>query len=144
MEKEKYPIIKKEILFNASKAKVWEVLTSAEKIKEYMFGTTVISDWKADTPILFTGTWEGKPYEDKGTIRKFEPEKLLQYDYWSNFSGIADIPENYILLTFRLSEQNGATKMIFTQENSATQTMYEHSLENWEAVFNKMKALLEA
>lgn len=143
MTMENLPVIKKEITFNVSKSKVWEALTQPEKIKEYLFGTTVISEWKAGSSIVFTGSWEGKEYRDKGTILKFEPEKVFQYDYWSNFSGLPDVPENYIILTFRLEEKSNACKLNFTQENSVTKMQYEHSDANWDAVFKKIKEMVE-
>ena len=55
--------------------KVWNALTDPEMIKKYMFGATVISDWKEGSKITWKGEWEGKPYEDKGKILRFEPKK---------------------------------------------------------------------
>ncbi len=140
---EKLPIIKKEVNFNVPKSKVWEALTQPEKIKEYLFGTSVISEWKTGSTIVFTGSWEGKEYRDKGTILKFEPEETFQYDYWSNFSGLPDVPENYIILTFKLEDNEDGCNLIFTQENSITKMQYEHSEANWDSVFEKIKELLE-
>ena len=39
-------IAKAETTINASADKVWNALTDPGMIKKYMFGTTVISDWK--------------------------------------------------------------------------------------------------
>ena len=45
------------------------------------------------SPLIFQGEWEGKSYQDKGNILASEPGKLLQYNYWSGFSGLEDVEE---------------------------------------------------
>jgi uncharacterized protein YndB with AHSA1/START domain len=71
-------IAKAAITINASTDKVWHALTDPGMIKKYMFGTTVISDWKEGSKIIWKGEWEGKAYEDKGKILLFEPKRSLQ------------------------------------------------------------------
>ena len=75
-------------VINVPISNVWEALTKPEIIKEYFFGTQTITDWNVGSPIIFKGEWEGKTYQDKGTILRFEPNKMLQYNYWSSMSGI--------------------------------------------------------
>jgi len=45
-------IAKAETTINASADKVWNALTDPALIKKYMFGTTVISDWKEGSKII--------------------------------------------------------------------------------------------
>ncbi len=52
------------ITINAPRTTVWEALVDPAAIKEYMFGTTVITDWRAGSPIRWRGEWKGKHYED--------------------------------------------------------------------------------
>ena len=52
---------------------VWNALVDPAIIKQYMFGTTVTSDWKEGSPIVWKGEWQGKPYEDKGVILRMQP-----------------------------------------------------------------------
>ena len=61
-------IAKASIAINASRQTVWQALMSPDAIKEYMFGARVDSDWREGSPISWTGEWQGKSYEDKGTI----------------------------------------------------------------------------
>jgi len=72
------------IKIQATIREVWEALTNPELIKKYLFGTNTITDWEVGSPIRFTGEWEGKTYEDKGTILGIQNNKLLKYDYWSS------------------------------------------------------------
>lgn len=134
---------KASITINASAAKVWDALTKPELIKQYFFGTEAISDWKVGSPIFFRGEWEGKSYEDKGTILNIEPNKLFRYKYWSSMSGIEDKPENYVNITYELQDQGGKTTLTITQENIPSEEMKQHSEQNWNKVLQDLKNLLE-
>ncbi|HXA01316.1 MAG TPA: SRPBCC domain-containing protein [Cytophagaceae bacterium] len=127
----------------AKPSKVWDALTKPELIKQYFFGTDAISDWKVGSPLIFRGTWEGKSYEDKGTILKSEPVKLFKYNYWSSMSGIKDEPENYANVSYQLSPQDDGTELTIIQDNIPSEEMKKHSEKNWEIVMEAMKKLLE-
>ena len=123
--------------------KVWDAITKPELIKKYLFDTDVISDWKVGSPILYRGEWQGKHFEDKGKILEVEPEKRLVSTHWSPLSGVPDVPENYHTVTYQLSEKNGTTTVTILQDNNASVGEKEHSEENWKAVLEGMKNLLE-
>ena len=135
--------VKKQITINASAYAVWEALTNPEKIKLYLFGTETKTDWKEGSPIVFSGTWEGTEYKDKGTILKFEKNKILQYDYWSSFSPLPDLPENYSLITFLLSSKGSATILSLEQKGFVDEKTLNHSSENWQSVLEKLKEVAE-
>lgn len=128
---------------NAPIANVWDALINPEQIKKYLFGTQTHCDWKVGSPIRFTGEWDGKSYEDKGTILAIEKEKILSYDYWSNFSGVPDVPENYQIVTFRLDNKKDKTILSLTQQNIRSEEAKAHSEENWKMVLNSLKELVE-
>jgi len=128
---------------NAQTVKVWDALVNPEKIKKYLFGTETHCDWKVGSPIRFTGKWEGKSYEDKGTILAIEKERLLSYDYWSSFSGMPDVAENYQIVTFKLDTVNGRTLVQLTQQNILSEESKKHSQENWSKVLKGLKEMVE-
>ena len=132
-----------ELEINAPVEKVWEALTKPEIIKQYFFGTNTFTDWKMGSPIIFRGEWEGKTYEDKGTILEVDKYKMIKYDYWSSMSGIEDKPENYVIITYHLTQVDTKTKLVITQENIPDEKMKEHSEENWKKVMTDMKRLVE-
>lgn len=136
-------IAKVEVVVNAPIAKVWEALTDPKIVKQYLFGTEVVTDWKVGSPIIWKGVWQGKPYEDKGEILQMIPEKLLETTYWSNMAGLPDRPENYKKVTYELGEENGSTKLILTQDNNPTEEDKNHSEQNWKMVLDGLKKLLE-
>jgi len=142
MSSEKY-VAKAQTIINTSIAKVWNALTNPEMIKKYMFGTTVISDWKEGSKIIWKGEWEGKPYEDKGKILRFEPKKSLQYSHFSPLSGLHDNPENYHIVTIDLEEKDKQTIVTLTQTNNADEKTKDHSEKNWKMMLGSLKNLLE-
>jgi uncharacterized protein YndB with AHSA1/START domain len=128
---------------NAPVSKVWQALVNPEIIKQYLFNTEVISDWKAESPITYRGEWQGKAFEDKGKILRIRPEKLLMSTHWSPRSGVPDTPENYHTVTYTLLDKGGSTEVTIDQDNNASEEEKEHSEQNWNAVLAGMKKLLE-
>ena len=58
-------------------------------------------------------------------------------------SGIEDKPENYVIVTYHLTQVDTKTKLVITQENIPDEKMKEHSEENWKKVMGDMKKLVE-
>jgi uncharacterized protein YndB with AHSA1/START domain len=131
------------ITINTSPASVWKALTDTTMIKQYLFGTEVVSDWKEGNEIIYKGVWEGKTYEDKGVILKIEPEKLLETNYWTSFSGLPDSPNNYQKVTYQLSRDGDNTVLTITQDGIPTDEARAHSETNWAMVLDGLKKLLE-
>lgn len=136
-------IVKNSIHINADAAAVWNALVNPEKIKQYLFGTNTISDWKVGSPIAFKGEWQGKEYEDGGTILQLVRDKILQYTYWSSMSGTEDKPENYATVTYELQKEGNGTLLTLTQDNCKTEEQKKHSEDNWGMVLEGLKKLVE-
>ncbi len=130
-------------IIHAPVSKVWQALVNPEIIKQYLFNTDVVSDWKVGSPILYRGEWQGKPFEDKGKILQIEPEKLLVSTHWSPLSGVPDSPENYHTVTYSLSDKGDSTEVTLTQDNNASEEEIEHSEQIWKVVLDGMKKILE-
>lgn len=124
-------------------ARVWDALVDPASIKQYMFGTDVVSDWREGAPIVWKGEWEGKQYEDKGTILRLEPERLLQYSHFSPLSGQPDVPQNYHTVTIELSPAGADTLVTLSQDNNASDEERAHSEQNWGAMLTALKRFLE-
>src|SRR6266850_5106379 len=110
---------------------VWDALVNPEKIKQYMFGTNVVSDWKEGSPITWKGEWNGKQYEDKGVIKRMTPQGVLEYTHFSPLAGQPDKPENYHTVTIELSGNNGTTNVRLSQDNNANEKAKQESEKNW-------------
>ena len=128
---------------NADKSTVWDALTNPEKIKVYLFGTETITNWEIGSDIIFQGAYNGHKYKDKGIILNIKAEELLQYSYWSGFSGLEDKSENYALVTYNLEDANGKTLLTITQTGFANEEAQHHSQTAWANVLGQIKLLTE-
>jgi len=132
------------VTIDAPAEKVWEALTNPEKIAKYLYGTQVTSDWKEGGSISYKGEYNGKPYEDKGTIKTFEPNKVFASTYWSSMGGKEDKPENYNLVTYTLEEGGDTTLVTLTQDNIDTDEEKQQMITNWNGVLVGLKEVAEA
>lgn len=108
--------IKNTIEINASATRVWDVLVNPQETKKYMFGCETVSDWKKGSELLWRGEYEGKEMVFvKGTILDIQPGKFLAYTTIDPHSNIDDKAENYLTVTYSLSEKSGKTTFTVTQ-----------------------------
>lgn len=124
--------------------KIWNILTKPEKIKEYLFGAIVQTDWNGGSPILFQGEYNGQQYEDKGNVIECQENVLLKYDYWSGFSGLEDKPENYSLVTYKIENLDDNTvNFTWHQQGFASEEAQKHTKEALKGMLEKIKELSE-
>jgi uncharacterized protein YndB with AHSA1/START domain len=131
------------ITIGAPIEKVWDALTTPELIRRWFFGVETKTDWKVGSPLVHTGTWQDKPYEDKGTILRIEPPRLLVHTHWSPLSGVPDSPENYQEVTWALKEHDGNTEVTVSEVNLASEETKAISETAWTTVLNNLRGLLE-
>jgi uncharacterized protein YndB with AHSA1/START domain len=131
------------ITIKAPAAKVWQALVEPEAIKQYMFGTTVVSDLKVGGPIRWKGVWKGKAYEDKGTVLEIRPQQRLKYSHFSPLTGMPDKAENYHTVTVDLLQETEGTVVTLAQDNNATDEERRHSQENWMLMLEGLKKFVE-
>ena len=128
---------------NASREETWKALVDPVAIKQYMFGTTVVSDWHVGGPITWKGEWQGRAYEDRGVILRIQPGRAMQYTHFSPLSGLPDTPEHHHTVTIELSTEGERTRVSLTQDNNATEEARAHSQQNWEMMLAALKKFLE-
>jgi uncharacterized protein YndB with AHSA1/START domain len=136
-------VAKASVEINAPISKVWDALTNPKLIKKYMFETEATSDWKEGSKIVWKGEWQGKRYEDKGIIVRLQPKRFLQYSHFSPLSGLQDNPENYHIVTLKLSDKGKTTLLSLSQDNNDTEETKKHSEQNWKMMLENLKKLLE-
>lgn len=135
--------LKTQLTINAPLDRVWAALTQPELVKQYFFGTDLVTTWEPQTPIYFRGEWEGKPYEDKGTVLSFVPLQSLEYNYFSSWSDVEDAPENYQIIRYKVKPLGAKTMLVIEQHNIDTIDKKVHSLQNWKGLMVEIKKLLE-
>jgi uncharacterized protein YndB with AHSA1/START domain len=139
------------ILIQAPASIVWNALINPEQTKKYMFGCETVSDWKVGSSLLWRGEYEGKEMVFvKGNILEIHPEKKLVYTTIDPNSTIDDVSENYLTVTYDLSEENGYTLLKVKQGDYAAvaegERRYQEAYnggEGWNPILLEIKKLAE-
>ena len=136
-------IARASIHIDAPLATVWEAIVTPELIKQYLFGTTVVSDWNVGSPIIWKGEWQGRAYEDRGVLLRLEPERLIRYSHFSPLAGLPDTPDHYHTVTVELCDKGAHTLVSLAQDNNASEEDREHAATNWGMMLANLQQLLE-
>jgi uncharacterized protein YndB with AHSA1/START domain len=136
-------VVTSSVTVEAPPARVWDVITDPASTRDFMFGTELSTDWTVGGPITWSGSWEGKDYQDKGVVVEVEPGRRLVYTHFSPLGGQEDKPENYHTLTWTLQDQGGRTLLVLSQDNNASAEAAEHSKGMWDQLVADVKRLSE-
>jgi uncharacterized protein YndB with AHSA1/START domain len=138
------------INIHAPAAKVWDALTNPNQTKKYMFGCETVSDWKQGSSLLWNMNRDGKEITAvKGVIRNIQPSKHLEYTVIDPNAGLADVPENYLTVNYKLEEKNGDTILSVSQGDynkvGDGPKRYEHAMAGggWQSILEEIKKLVE-
>ncbi len=144
-------VLRDSIALNTSPSHVWDVLTNPAQTKMYMFGCETVSDWKIDHPLLWNGNHNGKEMTYvKGNIVEIEHERFLAYTSFDPHAGVADIPENYLTVSYEIYVENGQTILTITQGDFATvengEQRYQNALKEggWAPILVEIQKLIDA
>jgi uncharacterized protein YndB with AHSA1/START domain len=137
-------VAKAEIDVTAPASEVWKALTDPETIAKYFFGSQVQTDWRPGSPIVWKGEYQGNRYEDKGEILEVEENRLLRMTHFSPMTGLADSPENYHTLTYKLDERGGSTHVSLSQDNNESEAEAERATANWITMLKGLKETVES
>jgi uncharacterized protein YndB with AHSA1/START domain len=141
-------LIRESIEIDAPVSTLWKVLTENEFIRQYMFGCNAESDWQPGSPLQWKGATDGMLYV-KGHVVSIEPTQHLVYTVIDPNSSIADIPANYLTMTYDLKKRGErACTLEITQGDFATvadgQKRYEDSIGGGDSIMLAIKKLAEA
>jgi uncharacterized protein YndB with AHSA1/START domain len=97
--------------------KVWLALTNPGLVKQWQYGSDLLTTWEVGTSIVFRNEWNGQVFEQKGTVLEFSPESRVKYSLFFPRPDLQDIPENHFLMTYELAESDGITTLLVRQED---------------------------
>jgi len=123
---------------------VWSALTDPAAVKAYMFGAVVDTDWEVGSPITWTGEYDGRPYQDKGEIVRFDEPERLTLTHYSPMGGQPDEPENYHHLDYRLASEGDGTSITLEQDGNESEEQAEQFSQNWQTSLNQLKEYVES
>ena len=106
------------ITINAPTERVWDVVTKPEMVKQWQYGSDLLTDWSIGGRIVFHSEWEGNVYEQWGEVLEFNPCRSLRYSLFAPRPGLEDKPENYFTMGYILSKEGDGTLLTIEQNDS--------------------------
>ncbi|WP_264552980.1 SRPBCC family protein [Flavobacterium sp. N2038] len=132
------------IVLNATTEKVWSVLTQPELVKQWQYGSDLITDWKVGNEIRFRNEWEGQVFEQWGTILEVIPNQKIKYSLFFPRPELEDKPENYFIMSYILTTENQKTKLEIIQEDNRPGAIQEKPQGEENPILQGLKALIES
>lgn len=143
-------IVRNSITIQATPENIWEILVKPEYTRKYMFNCEPVSGWKPGDELLWHGTWEGKTMVFvKGSIVSINAPYTLAYTTFDPNSTLADIPQNYLTVTYQLKPIGDATELTVTQGDYAAvgngEQRYADTMAGggWSSILVQIKQLAE-
>ena len=122
---------------------VWNALVEPELVKQWQYGSELITDWQVGSSIRFRTQWNNQVFEQWGQVLAFEPFGLIRYSLFAPRPGLEDKPENYFVMNYLLSAENGGTKLEIRQEDNRPGAQQEEPQGENNPILKGLKALLE-
>lgn len=124
------------IAIAASPEEVFGALTDSARFGEAMFGTNVDTDWAVGSPIVYSGEFQGKAFEDHGEVLEVSPPSLLRISHSSAGSALHE-------LRFEVESDGDGSRVTLTQDNNDSEESAEHSRKNWDQMLGLLKKVVE-
>ena len=131
------------ITINASTQKVWNILTKPEMVKLWQYGSELQTTWEPGTAIRFSTAWEDKVFEQRGLVLEMQPYELIKYSLFAPRPDLEDKPENYFIMYYILTDDNGQTKLEIIQEDNRPNAVQEEPQGEENPVLKSLKDLTE-
>ena len=131
------------IIINATKEKVWDTLTKPGLVKLWQYGSDLITNWEIGSDIKFRTEWEGKIFEQWGKILEVRPTDLLKYSLFAPRPDLEDKPENYFVMSYVLTSENGHTTLKIIQEDNRPNAVQEAPQGEENPVLQSLKKVAE-
>jgi len=132
------------IHINAPIHKVWDALVVPAIVKQWQFGSDLITDWKIGSSIRFHSVWQGKVYEQWGKVLEVQPNKLVKYSLFAPRPDLQDKPENYFIMSYILTDENTHIKLDIIQEDNRPGAVQEKPQGEENPVLQMLKKVAES
>lgn len=129
---------------NASKQRVWDTLTKPELVKQWQYGSDLITTWQVGSPIRFRSEWQGKVFEQWGTVLKVQSNETIEYSLFAPRPDLEDKPENYFKMIYTLTSDNGDTRLEIVQEDHRPNAIQEEEAGEENPILQLLKKIAES
>ena len=131
------------IKINASTQKVWDTITKPELVKLWQYGSDLLTSWEIGSDIKFRTEWEDKVFEQWGKVSEIIPTEIVKYSLFAPRPDLEDKPENYFIMSYVLTEENGQTKLEIIQEDNRPNAVQEAPQGEENPLLQSLKQLAE-
>ena len=134
------------LVIDAPPVAVWAALTMPERMNRWMFDSEleIITNWAVGNPIVIRGDMHGMPFENTGTVLRFQPTEALGYSHLSSLSELPDVPGNHAIHDFTLKEDGTGTVLELRLSNFPTEYIRKHLVFYWRGALAVMQRMLES
>lgn len=132
------------IVLDAPIQKVWNALTQPALVKQWQYGSDLITDWIVGNEIRFRNEWEGQVFEQWGTVLEVIPNQKIKYSLFFPRPELEDKPENYFIMSYILTEENQKVKLEILQEDNRPGAIQEEPQGEENPILQGLKALIES
>jgi uncharacterized protein YndB with AHSA1/START domain len=132
------------IKIKAPVEKVWEILTKPEFVKQWQYGSELITDWNIGSDIRFQIEWEGTLFEQWGKILDLKQNELIKYSLFAPRPGLEDKPENYFVMNYILKADKGHTILEIIQNDNRPGAVQEEPQGEENPILQGLKQIAEA
>ena len=132
-----------EVEVDADAGRVWQAMTDPDLVAQYMMGSRVESDYRPGSPITWSGSWEGRAYQDKGEVVEVDPGRVLEVTHHSALGGEDDVPENYHRVRWELEPSGPGTRVTLTQDGCDSPEQVEQFSATWQTMLDGLKQVAE-
>lgn len=131
------------ISINASLQKVWDTITKPELVKRWQFGSDMVTSWEIGSDMKFFTQWGDQLFEQWGKVLAFKTNELVTYSLFAPAPGREDKPENYFIMHYVLTMENGQTKLEIIQEDNRPNAVQEAPQGEENPILKSLKDLAE-
>jgi len=131
------------VTINATKQKVWDTLTKPELVKQWQYGSDLLTNWTVGDKIEFVTQWEGNIFKQWGTVLTFIPTDSLSYNLFAPRPDLEDKPENYFVMKYILTSIDDKTKLEIIQEDNRPNAVQEEPQGDENPILHGLKKIAE-
>lgn len=123
--------------------KIWNLLLDPAHAAKVWFGSTLETDLRPGGFLKWTGSWEGKAFEESAMVLECRPGVLLDSLFFSAFSGQTESPTTRLRLVLRLEPEGEGARLVVVQENFKDTAARDHSVASWNGILDIVEKIGE-
>lgn len=132
------------IFLSASIEEVWNALTKPELVKQWQYGSNLITDWKVGHEIRFRNEWEGQFFEQWGIVLEVSQNQKIKYSLFFPRPELEDKPENYFIMSYFLTQEDQKVKLEIIQDDNRPGAVQEKPQGEENPILQALKTLIES